>query len=102
MNKKEHVHKYRKVGRTLWCVCRLTQRIECAHRWRFDRKDDIQITREGASRSEARNPRLQSFVDRPCAHRIKLSKDYRLISAPSKPRQVVEQLSDGSVRVSCV
>ena len=41
------------------------------------------------------------FEERRCVHGIKLSKDFRLTGAPPpKPRQVVEQLPNGSVRVS--
>ena len=42
------------------------------------------------------------FEERRCVHGIKLLKDFRLTSAPHKPRQVVEQLHDGSVRVTYV
>jgi hypothetical protein len=37
----------------------------------------------------------------PLHHGIKLSKDFRLVTAPSKRRQVVEELPDGSVRELC-
>ena len=42
------------------------------------------------------------FEERRCVHGIKLSKDFRLITAPTKRRQVVQQLPDGSVRIAYV
>ncbi len=35
-------------------------------------------------------------------HGIKLSKDFRLLSAPHKPRQVIEHLADGALRETFV
>jgi hypothetical protein len=42
------------------------------------------------------------FEERRCVHGIKLSKDFRLINAPQQRRQIVQELPDGSVRVSYV
>jgi hypothetical protein len=38
------------------------------------------------------------FEERRCVHGIKLCKDFRLIAAPHRPRQIIQQLPDGSVR----
>jgi hypothetical protein len=43
------------------------------------------------------------FEERRCEHGIRNSKDFRLAGGPPpKPRQVVEQLPNGSVRVTYV
>lgn len=45
--KKKHEHNFRRSGMTLYCTCGMTQRIECAHKWKQEKFENIRIEKMG-------------------------------------------------------
>jgi hypothetical protein len=55
---KKHQHKFRRIGMTLYCSCGFCQTIECAHLWKLDSTQYIQIEKMGGSIRQTREVRI--------------------------------------------
>jgi hypothetical protein len=47
MKKFIHEHRFKRAGMTLYCSCGLAQRIDCAHRWKQEKYEQISNRKDG-------------------------------------------------------
>ncbi len=45
--KPNHIHKFKKIGMTIYCSCGVIKDLICAHRWIFKENQSVQFDKAG-------------------------------------------------------